>query len=102
MVRRAARLLAPIVIIAVAVSVYLIVHATVDNHHTVTHSSATARKRHHKHKDAHKPKYYVVKAGDTLSGIATRTGVPLSRLERLNPTVSPNALQPGRRLRLRQ
>jgi len=103
MVGRAARLLAPIVIIAVAVSVYLIVHGTVDNHHTVTHSSTTSRKRHHKHKrGAHTPKYYVVKAGDTLSGIASHTGVPLIRLERLNPNVSPNALQTGRRLRLRQ
>ena len=99
------RLLAPIAIIAVAVSVYLVVHGTVDNHHTVTqtHNGLNATKpRHTHHKHSAKPTYYVVKAGDTLSGIATRAGISLTTLERLNPNISPNALQTGERLRLRR
>jgi LysM repeat protein len=104
MVGRTVRLLAPIAIIAVAVSVYLIVHGTVDNHHTMTtsHKGATAVKPHHKHKHTSKPTYYVVKAGDTLGAIAARTGIALTTLERLNPNISPNALQTGERLRLRR
>jgi LysM repeat protein len=104
MVGRTVRLLAPIAIIAVAVSVYLVVHGTVDNHHTVTttRNGATAAKSHHRRKHSAKPKYYVVRPGDTLSGIATRTGVALTTLEQLNPNISPNALQTGERLRLRR
>jgi LysM repeat protein len=105
MVGRVARLLAPIAIIAVAVAVYLIVHATVDkNHHTVSHHhSAHVQGRHHHHKrHSSKPKFYVVKPGDTLSGIAVRVHIPLTRLEALNPNVSANALQTGQRLRLRR
>jgi LysM repeat protein len=44
---------------------------------------------------------YTVVAGDTLSGIAAKTGVPLSKLESLNPGVNPAALQTGQQLKLR-
>jgi LysM repeat protein len=104
MVGRTVRLLAPIAIIAVAVSVYLVVHGTVNNHHTVTQTrnGLNAAKPHHRHKHSSKAKYYVVKPGDTLSGIATRAGISLTTLETLNPNISPNALQTGERLRLRR
>lgn len=98
-------MLAPIAIIAVAVAVYLIVHATVDSkHQTVNHHhSAHVSGRHHHHKrHGHKSTFYVVKAGDTLGGIAVKTHIPLPHLEALNPNVSPNALQTGQRLRLRR
>jgi LysM repeat protein len=44
---------------------------------------------------------YVVRPGDTLSGIADRTGVSVERLNLLNPDIDPQALISGRRLRLR-
>jgi LysM repeat protein len=44
---------------------------------------------------------YVVRSGDNLSTIAERTGVPLVRLRQLNPTVDPQGLSPGQRLKLR-
>ena len=105
MVGRVARLLAPIAIIAVAVAVYLIVHATVDkNNHTMSHSHSAhaAGRRHHHKRHRPKPTFYVVKPGDTLSGIAVTMHIPLTRLETLNPNVSANTLQTGQRLRLRQ
>jgi LysM repeat protein len=43
-----------------------------------------------------------VHGGDSLSGIAVKTGIPLATLEALNPSVPPNALQNGQRLRLRR
>src|ERR1700722_2353703 len=102
MLGRSVRLLAPIAIIAVAVRVYLVVHGAVDNHQTVTQTrNAVNTPKHHKHKHSRKPKFYVVKPGDTLSGIATQTGISLTVLEQLNPRISPNALQTGERLRLR-
>ena len=47
------------------------------------------------------PARYVVRAGDTLEAIATRTHVPVARLLALNPRISPTALFIGERLRLR-
>lgn len=44
---------------------------------------------------------YTVKSGDVLSVIAERYGVPVARIERLNPDVDPRTLRPGVRLRLR-
>jgi Tfp pilus assembly protein FimV len=44
---------------------------------------------------------YVVRAGDTLTAIATRTGVPLDRLRTLNPQLQPTALFIGEKIRLR-
>jgi hypothetical protein len=53
---------------------------------------------------AAKPKgrtFYSVRAGDTISAIAARTGIPASRLEKLNPKVAPTALFIGEKIRLR-
>jgi len=58
----------------------------------------------HTHPRGHAPapkRIYVVRAGDTLGAIATRTGVPLVRLVSLNPKVSPTALFIGEKLNLR-
>ncbi len=44
---------------------------------------------------------YVVRSGDTLTSIAHRTGVPLARIQRLNPHVDPQVLIEGQRLKLR-
>ncbi len=49
-----------------------------------------------------KATFYTVQAGDSLSTISARTGVPIPTLESLNPNVDPNALQTGQRLRLRR
>ena len=43
---------------------------------------------------------YTVQAGDTLSGIAAKTHVPIATLMQLNPGINPNALQVGQTLRL--
>lgn len=105
MVARSARLLAPIALCAVALGVYLIVHSTMGGHPAVqTPTSAIVNTGRKPIKTRHVPKYYVVRPGDTLSAISIRTGVPLARLTRLNPSLSatPNNLQTGQRLRLRR
>ena len=45
---------------------------------------------------------YVVKPGDTLATIAERTAVPIDRLLALNPTIDPQALVTGQRIKLRE
>lgn len=47
------------------------------------------------------PATYVVQSGDTLVAIAHRTGVPVLRIEALNPRVDPQILIAGERLKLR-
>ena len=44
---------------------------------------------------------YVVREGDTLVAIADRFGLTQERLLALNPDLDAQALQPGRRLKLR-
>lgn len=47
------------------------------------------------------PKSYVVQNGDTLTSIAERTGVSVSRIQELNPGVDPQILVSGEKLKLR-
>ena len=47
------------------------------------------------------PATYVVQSGDTLIAIAHRTGVPVVRIEALNPQVDPQILIAGETLKLR-
>jgi LysM repeat protein len=44
---------------------------------------------------------YVVQSGDTLGGIAEKTGVSVETLQELNPNVDPQALTSGQRLKLK-
>ena len=44
---------------------------------------------------------YVVKEGDTLGDIAEETGVPVERLEELNPGLDQFSLVAGQRIKLR-
>lgn len=45
---------------------------------------------------------YVVKAGDTLGSIAEKTGVPVEKLQELNPELDPQALVSGQKIKLRE
>src|SRR5215475_3461941 len=93
MVAKSARFLAPIALASVAVGTYLIVHAGLKTHHdTVTQSALLpSGQRHGRHRHK-KPKFYVVKSGDTLSEISAREHVSVLRITALNPRISPNAL----------
>jgi LysM repeat protein len=105
MLAKSARVLAPIALVAVAVGTYLIVHRGLATHHTpATQSSTVANgpRTGRGHRQRRTPKYYLVKQGDTLSGISVKTHVSILRLTNLNPGMSPNSLQTGQRLRLRR
>jgi LysM repeat protein len=45
---------------------------------------------------------YVVKSGDTLVKIASSTGVPIEELLSLNPSIDPQGLVTGQRVKLRE
>jgi LysM repeat protein len=44
--------------------------------------------------------YWTVHAGDTLTQISLRTGVPVAQLQAYNPNIDPQNLVPGERLNL--
>jgi hypothetical protein len=52
-------------------------------------------------KQGRAPRFYVVQNGDTLTSIAAKTGVPVNRIEALNPGVDPQILVSGDKLKLR-
>lgn len=97
--RSRARFLAPIALAAVLAGTYVVVQDGL----TTKHTAATQRhqtsglKRHYRH-----ARFYVVAPGENLTSIASKTGLPVGALEALNPSVDPNSLQTGQRLRLRR
>ena len=55
----------------------------------------------HKSQPKKVPATYEVKSGDTLIAIANRLGVPVVRIEELNPEIDPQSLIVGEQLELR-
>src|SRR5215475_3263182 len=96
------RFLAPIALLAFAFALYTVV----DNARkpagnaasTTPTQTATPTPKASKHK--HKRKVYVVKSGDTASGISAKTGVSLATMRTLNKHFDPQSLSPGQRIRL--
>jgi LysM repeat protein len=101
------RFLAPVALVAFAVVLYTVVDdaraprggsAAESPAHSSTPAAkgASAKKK----SSRHKRRMYTVKAGDTASGIAEKTGVSLATLQKLNKNLDPQTLSPGQRLRL--
>lgn len=101
--RSPARYLAPIALIATIAGTYLIVHhATVSPGSSADALHATAAGHRLRITTQRAPVFYSVRQGDNLSAIAARTHVSLTTLETLNPSLDPNSLQTGQRIRLRR
>ena len=99
--RNRARYLAPVALVVVITGTYIVVHAGLNDKPAKGHSHS-ARKPKPSQRRFASAKFYTVQGGDSLTSIASKTGIPISTLESLNPSADPNALQPGQRIRLRQ
>ena len=44
---------------------------------------------------------YIVKSGDTLGSISQKVGVPVSKLQELNPNLDQFSLAPGQKIKIR-
>jgi LysM repeat protein len=100
--RNLARVAAPLALLMALIAVVVVVQASGTSSSSSSDPSASPRTivtRPLRHVRA-TPKVYVVKAGDTLTVIADKTGVSLDEIQQLNPDVDPNALQTGQRLKL--
>jgi LysM repeat protein len=101
--RSPARYLAPLALAAsVAATILVVEHGVAGHPATQVTSVRSAPRRSPTTRARPGPRFYTVRQGDTLSGISAKTGVSMSTLQSLNPSVSPNSLQPGQRLRLRR
>lgn len=101
--RNPARWLAPLALMVVVGSVLLMVNrsevgakgARTSTPATITGASQTRTTA------ASRPRRpYVVRGGDTLSGIAAKTGVALAVIERLNPDIDAQTLRTGQKIKL--
>ena len=111
-----ARLLAPIALIVFGVALLLIISSggsgssstssgpnsaekhdigstSTTKHSTKTSTSSTTKET--------SKSVYIVKTGDTLGAIAETTGVPVERLQQLNPGLDQFSLVAGQRIKLR-
>jgi len=100
------RFLAPIALVACAVALYTVVKdarapAGRSSSDTPAQASSTPSKQTGGKKSAKKKRrMYTVKAGDTASGIADKTGVSIETMQKLNKHFDPQSLSPGQRIRL--
>jgi LysM repeat protein len=109
--RSSARILAPVALVVFGMAV-LIVLATAgggdkssskeDNATKAEQRDLRVKKRRARARERRASRsVYVVRAGDTLGGIAEKTGVSVEELQELNPNVDPQALTSGQRLKLK-
>ena len=104
-----ARILAPLALIVFAIALLIILASAGGGGHSSSSSAPRGAERRdlqlRQQRSAPAParplrSVYVVKTGDTLAGISQRTGVPLERLQALNPNLDPQALVSGQRIKL--
>ena len=103
--RNPARFLAPLALVAFAIALFSILgngSGGGEEPATTQQPRATATATPTKEAGKRKRKVYVVKPGDTPSGIAEKTGVSLEQLEEANPDLDPQLLAPGQRIRIPQ
>jgi hypothetical protein len=93
------RYLAPIALAATIAGTVVVVQSSLSGNHASAAHAGHSGGRRGKHATA---RFYLVQTGDNLTTIATKTGVSILTLEALNPTIDPNSLQTGQRLRLRR
>ena len=105
--RSPARLLAPLALLLAVVAVLLVVQASTDSNGsdkddkssqaTTTTDETTATTPTRRTRPT-----YTVKLNDTLEAISEKTGVPVERIEELNPELDPQNLIVGQKIKLRE
>jgi LysM repeat protein len=105
----AARLLAPLALVAFAAALVMIVLGSgvldedTENSAGARNVAAPTQQRTvDQQQQRQGPANYTIKANDTLTGIAARTGTTVERLQELNPELDPQGLVAGQVIKLRE
>jgi LysM repeat protein len=100
---RVTRWAAPVAFLAAVTIGALVVRAGLQhgrhNHQQTPTTTVTSKKKTHTHGPT-RHRTYTIQSGDTLAGIAAKTGTTVARLEQLNPGIDPNALRVGQPIRV--
>jgi LysM repeat protein len=102
-----ARLLAPLALIGFTIAVVAIVLGSGvsgddSSGNSATDLPAATEKTTTAEKAKKTPRTYTIKANDTLSGIAAKTGTTVEQLQELNPELDPTGLVAGQKIKLRE
>ena len=65
-------------------------------------SSKSQSRKTHTTRDKLPDRIYVVKSGDTLGSISEKTGIPIDKLQELNPQLDPQQLVSGQKIKLKE
>jgi len=101
-----ARVLAPLALVACGLALFLLVSETLSGGGDDDGDGGGTRERQRSEQPRPERKVesdtYVVVPGDTFTGIAQKTGIPLLKLERLNPDLDTGTLNAGQQIQLRR
>ena len=106
------RFLAPVALVAFGVALLMIVSSTNGGDGESRPSASqqekdrdlgASSKKPAKKRDSSLPtRNYTVKRGDTLGSISEKTGIPVEKLQELNPQIDPQQLTTGQKVKLRE
>jgi LysM repeat protein len=113
------RFLAPVAIVAFGLALLLIVSSSGGGDSSGTPSASEREKDRDLGTDSRKARRerrnadasgsgglpsrtYTVKSGDTLQAISEKTGIPVEKLQELNPQLDPQQLVSGQKIKLRE
>lgn len=107
--RNTARVIAPLALLACGVALVLVVMSFTDERQkdddaktrTTTQSGERTTPQGDEQRRSQR-RIYRVKLNDTLGLISEKTGVPVERLQELNPELDPQNLVVGQRVKLRE
>jgi LysM repeat protein len=110
------RFLAPVALVAFGLALLLIVSSSNSGDGDNTPTASERQKNRDLGTDSRKKKRssrasadgglpsrtYTVKRGDTLGSISEKTGIPVEKLQELNPQIDPQQLTTGQKIKLRE
>ena len=106
--RSPARFIAPLALVAFGLALFVVISSATKDETEAPRGGAAGQaqsdgspKKQGGGKKKKKAKTYVVKTGDTPSGIAEKANVPLEQILELNPDLDPQTLTPGTTIKLR-
>ena len=101
-----ARVLAPLALVACGLALFLLVSDTLSggggDAGTGNERDRPRKEQQQRNEPTVEGETYVVVPGDTFTGIAEKTGIPLAKLERLNPDLDTGTLNAGQLIKLRR
>jgi LysM repeat protein len=107
--RNIARFFAPLALVAFGVALAMVILSFTneqddggDGQRSTTESSRQTTPENAQTPRRQRRAFYRVKLNDTLGLIAEKTGVPVERLQELNPELDPQNLVVGQRVKLRE